>query len=161
MVNAGAVFFELIGGDFIRLHVRSVRVATSTSLCDVEEVNFRTCVTHRPQIMHAVAIRADRHFCITFFEQLSVNARLVLAELIGSQRWVVLPHVGPVSVTLPAQRWNLAPSDLPPESCRLAHGVQVRLRRITAMTTGAVQPFLRMNVSGELFLGHPAGRILY
>jgi hypothetical protein len=161
MVDACAVFLELVGGDTVRLHMRSIGVATGTGLCDVERVNLRSCVTHRPQVVYAVAIRADRHFCVALFEKLSVNARLVLAKLIGSQRWVVLPHVSPVSVTLPAQPWNLAPFDLPPESCRLAHGVQVRLLRITAMTTGAVQPFLRMNVSRELFFGYPAGRILY
>ncbi len=102
MVDACTVFFELVGGDTVGLHIRSIGVATGTGLCDIERVNLRSCVTHRPQVVYAVAIRADRHFCVALFEKLSVNARLVLAKLIGAQRWVVLPHIGTVSVTLPA-----------------------------------------------------------
>jgi hypothetical protein len=109
--------------------------------------------------MHAVTIRADRHLCVTLGEQLPVDAGFVLAQLIGLQGRVVLPHEGPIGVTTSAQGRNLAPFDLSAEPGRLAHGVKICLCGIAAMATGAVQPFLRVNVPGELFFAYPARRI--
>src|ERR1700674_3754261 len=97
--------------------------------------------------MHAVAIRADRHLCVTLSEQLPMGAGFVLAQLIGSQGRVVLPHEGAIRVTTSAEGRNLVPFDLPTEAGGLAHGVKIGLRGIAAVATGAVQPFLRINVS--------------
>jgi hypothetical protein len=109
--------------------------------------------------MHAMTIGADGYLCITLREQFPVDAGLVLAELIGSQRRVVLPHESPIGVTTSAQGRNLAPLDLSAEPDLLAHCVEVRLGRIAAMATGAGQSFLRMNVLGKLFFTYAAGRI--
>ena len=92
--------------------------------------------------MYPVAIRADRYLCVALREELPMDAGFVLAQLIGLQGRVILPHERPIGMTTSAQCWNLAPFDLPAEAGRLAHGVKIGLRGIAAMATGAVQPFL-------------------
>ena len=159
VVHTTGVLFELACGNSVLFDVGSICMAARTGLRDIEGVNFRTRVAGRPQVMHPVAIRADRHFCITLREQFPVDAGLILAELIGSQRRVVLPHEGAIGMTTSAQGGNLAPLDLAAEPGLLAHGIEVRLGRVAAMATGAGQSFLRMNVPGELFFGYAAWRI--
>lgn len=104
--------------------------------------------------MYAMAINANRDFRVTLCEKLSVHAGLVLAQLIGPQGGVVLAHEGRVGVATPAESWNLTPLDLPSEASRLAHGIEVGFCGITAVATRAGQPFLRVDVTGELLVGH-------
>src|SRR5579884_857909 len=77
-----------------------------------------------------------------------MNTGAVLRELVGPQRWVVLPHVRGVAVTFAADFRNLLASDFALESCLGTHGV-IGAGRIAAMTTGAGDAFLRMNAGGE------------
>ena len=92
--------------------------------------------------MHAMAIGAHRDFGLALREQLPVHAGLVLAQLIGAEGRIVLPHEGSVGMAAPAQSWNLAPLDLSTEAGLLAHGLYVGPRRIAAMATRTSEPFL-------------------
>src|ERR1700740_2739439 len=82
-VDAGGVVGELIGGDFVCLHVIGICVAMGASRCDVQGMNFRSWIAGSPQVMHAVTIGADRNFGVALGEELSVHAGLILTELIG------------------------------------------------------------------------------
>ena len=117
-------------------------------------VDLRARIACGPQIVHTVAINADRHLRIALGQQFSVHAGLVLAELVGAQSRIVLLHQSRIGMAASAQPWNLAALNLSAESSCFAHGVHVSLRRIAAMAARARQSFLRMNVLSELCLGH-------
>jgi hypothetical protein len=104
--------------------------------------------------MHAVAVNAHGNLGITLGEKISVNTRLVLAQLIGAQRRIILAHEGPIRVTPAAQLRDMLAFDLPAESSSLAHGIHVCFCGITAMTARTGQALLEVNVAGELLLGH-------
>jgi len=129
-------------------------MAARARLGNVQRVDLRTRVARSAQTMHTMAIDANRDFRVAFCEKLSVHAGLVLAQLICPQGRVVLPHEGRIGVAASAESWNLTPLDLSSEAGRFAHGIWVGLRGITAMATRAGQPFLRVDVAGELLLGY-------
>src|SRR5579863_9242809 len=96
--------------------------------------------------MYSVAINANRDFRVAFGQQFPVDARLVLAELVGPQPRIVLFHQIRIAMAAPAQCGNLASLDLSVESGGFAHGIHVGLRWIAAVATRARQSLLRMNV---------------
>jgi hypothetical protein len=100
-----------------------------------------------------MAINANRDFRVAFGEKLSVDAGLVLAQLIGSQGRVVLAHESRIGVAATAELRDLTPQDFAVKACRLAHGVHIGFRGIPAVTARARQALLGMNVAGELFSG--------
>ena len=153
VVHAGAVLRELVRRDSIALHVGSVPVTASARCGNVERVYLRARVAGRAQSVHAMAINANRHFRVTFSEKLSVDARLVLTQLIGSQGRIVLAHEIPIGVAAAAELRDLTPQDFPVKAGRLAHGVHVGSRGIPAVAARARQTLLGMNVAGELFFG--------
>ena len=85
VMNAGAIFCELIRGNGISLHVRGVRVAPGTGLRDVERMNSRAGVAGGAQSMNTMAIDAHCHLGVALGKKFAVHAGLVLAELVGAQ----------------------------------------------------------------------------
>jgi hypothetical protein len=154
MVDAGVVLFELVRGNRIAFHVRGVRMTPRAGLGDIEGIHFRMSITRGAQVMHAMAIRADRDFRVALGEKLAMDAYFVLAELVRAQGRIVLAHERWIRMAPAAKLWNLSPFDLATETCCLAHGVHICFRGITAMATGTGQSILRMDVVGKLFLGH-------
>jgi hypothetical protein len=150
MVHAVTVLRELIGGDGIPPHIRSVCMTTGTRLRDVEWMNFGARVAGRPQVMHAMAIDAHRDLAIAFGKKFAVHTGLVLAELIGAQSWVVLAHERHVGMATAAKLWDLTSLDVAAKSSRLAHGIGIGFGGIAAMTIRTGQTFLRVDVAGEL-----------
>lgn len=149
MVHARAVLGKLIRGDVVSLHVRRIRVAAGTGLRHVQGVHFRTRVAGRAEIMDTMAVDAYRNLGVPLRQALAVHAGFVLCQLVGPERRIVLAQERAVGMTVAAKFWNLRAQDLATESCRLAHGIHIRLCRIATMTNGASQSFLRMDVMGE------------
>jgi hypothetical protein len=104
--------------------------------------------------MYAMAINTNRDFRVALCEKLSVNASLVLAQLIGPQGRVVLAHESRIGVAAAAEFRDLTPHNLAAKSGSLAHGIHICSGGITAMAARARQPFLRVDVAGELLLGY-------
>ena len=109
--------------------------------------------------MNAVAIDAHGYLGVAFGEKLSVDARLVLVQLVRAQRWIVLTHESRVGMATAAKLGNIFAFNLPTKSCCFAHGIHVRLARIAAVATRASQSLLRMDVVRELLLGNLQRRI--
>src|SRR6266536_3346721 len=151
MVYAGAVPCILIGGDAVSLHVGRIGMATRAGLGDMSRVNAGAGIAGRAETVHTVAVDADRNLGVALREPLAVDAGLVLSELVGAERWIVLPHVGGIGVALAAQGGNVLPRRLAAEAGGLVHGVRVA-RRIATVTTGARESFLRVDILGELLL---------
>ena len=99
MVNTLAVFRELISRNLVCAHVGGVSVTMGARIRDVDGIDGRTRIAGHSQIVDAVAVGADCNFRVTTGEPLPVYAGLVLAQLIGAQAGVVLPHVGGIGVT--------------------------------------------------------------
>src|SRR5690349_21643681 len=99
-----------------------------------------------------MAVRAYGNLRVPFGESLPVNTRGILRELVGAQRGVELTHVSSIAVAAAAELWNLLAIDVTAE-CRLfAHRI-ISAGGIAAVTTGAGQTLLSMNVGGEFLFG--------
>jgi len=107
--------------------------------------------------MQSVTIGANCYLSVAECQPLAVHAGLVLGQLICAQRRVVLADESLIRVTAPAEFWDIFTFDLAAEARAFAHGIHVRLRRVTPMATGACQPLLGMNVLGELFRSYLKG----
>ena len=137
VVHASAVLCKLIRRNAVGFHVGGVGMAASAGLRDIERIDFGARVAGGTQVVHSVAIYANGNFRIAFGEQFPVYARLVLAELIGPQPRIVLSHEVPIGMAASAERRNLAPLNLSPESRCFAHGVHVGFCRIASVATRA------------------------
>ena len=146
MVDTRAVFRELVCGDFVCLHVFDIRVAVRTRRGDIQGMNVGGRIARGAQIMHAVTIGADGNLCIALGEHLSVHAGLILAELVGAQRRIVLTHESAVGMAAATKRRYLTSFDLAAEASGLAHRVHVRFGGIAAVTTRTGQALLAMDI---------------
>jgi hypothetical protein len=99
-----------------------------------------------------MAVDANRNLGISLYQPLAVHAGLILRQLVGAQRRVVFAHERAVGVATAAEFRNLAALNLATKTGGLTHGIHVCLGGVAAMTTGAGQPFLSMNVLRELGL---------
>ena len=109
--------------------------------------------------MYSVAVGANRDFRVAFGKQLSMDAGLILAELVCSQRGIVLTHEGGIGMAAPAEGRNLIALDLSTKPGGFAHCVHVGLGGIAAMAARTRQTLLRMDVVGELLLRYLQRRI--
>lgn len=148
VMNTFTVVGELRHRDTIRLHVRRVSVTVGAGRGDVKRIYSGANVAGGTDFMNAMTICADGDFGISGGELSPVNAGSVLRELVGAQRGVVLAHISRVGVTFATEFGNLLPRDFALEARLRAHCI-IGTRGISAMTTDAGKPFLRMNVSGE------------
>ena len=92
MVDAFLVFRELVGRDLVLLHALRVRVATRAGSRNVERIYGGPRIVWRPDIVHGMAIHADRDFRVAGGQPFPVNTGVILAELVGAKAWVVFAH---------------------------------------------------------------------
>ena len=158
MVDARAVFCELIRGNRVSRHVVRIRVATSAGVRDIDWVHSRSWVAWRFDIMHAVAIDAHRNLGVTDRPSLAMDTRSVLGQLIGSQAGVELANVCRIGMAASAQLGNLLALNLPLPSSLTAHRLLLIIAGwIAPMTTDAGQTFLSVNVLAEFLLSDSQG----
>ena len=153
-MNAGPVLGKLIRGNVVSLHVLRVRVTAGAGLRHVQGVYCGPSIAGGAKVVHAVTVDAYCYLGITLREEFSVHAGLVLAQLIGAQRWVVLAHERPIRMATPAELRDILSFDLPAKSGSFAHGIHICLCGITTVATRACETLLRVNVAGELLFGH-------
>jgi len=105
-----------------------------------------------------MAIRAHRDLGIATREALAVHTGVVLVQLVRAQAGVELPNVGWVGMAASAQPRNLPAINLAFPSRLAAHGfVGIVAGGVAAVTTGAGQAFLGVDVLAELILGYAQG----
>ena len=158
MVDARAVFCELIRGNRVSRHVVRIRVATSAGVRDIDWVHSRSWVAWRFDIMHAVAIDAHRNLGVTDRPSLAMDTRSVLGQLIGSQAGVELANVCWIGMASSTQLWNLFALNLSLPTCLAAHGlIWIVASWIATVTTGAGQTPLGVDVLAKFLLGDSQG----
>ena len=151
VMHAGTVFRKLVSWNFVLLHVIGVCVAMRARGGDVQRMYFGPGICGSAEIVDAVAIGADRDVAVALGQQLSMYAGLVLAELVGSQRRVILAHERRIRMAAAAQGGNLTAFNFAAETGGFAHGIHIRFGRIAAVTTRTGQAFLRVDIVRELF----------
>jgi len=105
-----------------------------------------------------MTIGADGNFGIAGGEALAVNAGVVLAQLIGAQAGIELPHVRGIGVAASAQLRDLFAIDLPFPSLLGAHGlIGIVAGRIASVATDAGQALLCVYVLAEFLRSHAQG----
>ena len=92
MVDAFLVFRELVGRDLVFFHALRVRVATRAGSRNVEGIHGGPRIVWWPDIVHGMAIHADRDFSIAGGQPFPVNTGVILAELVRTKAWVVFAH---------------------------------------------------------------------
>jgi len=97
-----------------------------------------------------MAVNAYGNLRITLGKEISVNTGLVLAQLIGPQRRIVLAHEATIRMTAAAKLGDIFALDPSAESGSLVHSIHVCFCGIPAVATRAGQAFLRVDVIGEL-----------
>jgi hypothetical protein len=97
-----------------------------------------------------MAVNAHGNLGITLGKEISVNTGLVLAQLIGPQRGIVLAHEATIRVAAAAKLGDIFAPDTSAESGSLAHGIHVCFCGITTVATRAGQALLRVDVIREL-----------
>ena len=155
VVDAFVVLRKLIGWDFVCAHVAGVGMAVSAGIGYVNRVNSRSRVTGSANIVDAVAVGTNGDFDVASGQPLAMHAGLVLAELIGAQAGIELPHVCGIRVATSAQLRDLFAIDLALPSGFAAHClIWIIFRGIAAVAAGARQALLRVDVVAEFFLAH-------
>ena len=152
VVHAPVVVSVLVCGDAISVHVFRIGVTPGTGLGHAQRANFGARVARWAQVVHAMAVDAYRNFGISLQQPLAVHAGPILSQLVGTQRWVVFAHETAVGVAMAAELRNLVALNLATKTRGFTHGIHVCLGGVAAMTTGAGQPFLSMDVLRELGL---------
>src|SRR5208337_4694891 len=105
-----------------------------------------------------MAIDAHRNLGVTNREALAVHTGVVLVQLVRAQAGVELANVRGIRMATSAQLRDLFAINLPLPSCLAAHGlVGIVAARIAAVTTGASQTLLCVDVLAELLLAHTQG----
>jgi len=82
---------------------------------------YAALIAGRLNVVHSVTIHAHRRFRVALRKQLAMHAGLILAELVGAQRRVVVAHVRRVGVAFGAQRRNFLALDVAAKSGGRAH----------------------------------------
>ena len=125
MVHAPVVLGILVRGDAISLHVFGVGVTARTGLRNIQWANLGTRVARRAQVVHAMAVDANRNLGISLQQPLAVHAGLILGQLVGTQRRVIYAHERAVGVAMAAEFRNLVALNFATKTGGLAHGVHV------------------------------------
>lgn len=155
MVDAGGIECELISRNLVAFHVVRIRMTMTTGLRHVERVNRRLRIVRGADGMGCMTIRADCHACVAFGQELPVYARLILAELIRTERRIETPHICSIGVALRAQRRDLAPLDMTLESGGRAHrAIKIIAGCVTTMAGRTRQPSLPVDAGGIVFRAH-------
>ena len=97
--------------------------------------------------MRRMAARAGRHFLVFFLlESLAVNRRVILGDLIHSQRGIVLPHEVRVAVALAAYFDNLKGGGLADVAFLPVHRFEAHDGGIAAVTRHATKTLGGMDI---------------
>ena len=102
MVNALFILRELVGRDLVFLHARFVGMAASARSGDVHRIHRGPRVAWRPDIVHRMAIHANCDFAIAAGQPFTMDAGVVLAELVRAKTWIVLTHHGRIGMAASA-----------------------------------------------------------
>src|SRR4029077_20449566 len=90
--NALVIVRELGGGKFIFLHALLIGVAAGAGGGDVDRIHRGTRIAGRTDIVDAVGVNADGNLGVTGGQAFSVNAGVILAELVSPQAGIVFAH---------------------------------------------------------------------
>ena len=148
VMNAFAVVSELCNCKTIGLHIRGVRMTVAAGHGHIKRIDRRPNIAGGTDFVNAMAVCSDGHFGVTRGEFSPVNAGAILGQLIGAQGRIVLSHVGSVGMALATQFRNILPRDFAFEASLRAHSI-VGAGGIPAMTTGAGESLLRVNIGGK------------
>ena len=105
-------------------------------------------IAGRANTVHAVAIGAHGDVSIAGGEFLAVHAGLILRKLVGTQRGIVLAHVGGVGMATAAQLRDALAVNVTAEARFCAHRVR-GASGISTVATGASQAFSRVDIGGK------------
>ena len=107
-MNAALVLNELIARDPKAPHVIRAAVTLRAGLSDVRRIDGRQGIAGRTNAVDAVTTDTRRDARLAFlFQQLAVNARVVLAFLIHAQGWIKPLHEVCIAVALAAVGRNV------------------------------------------------------
>jgi len=99
VMNALRVVRELGGSQMIGLHQSHIGVTPAAGCRNIERVNGRERIGTGKDVMYAVTIGTNRNLGIAGRKLYSVAARVVLRELVGTQRGIEVLDVIRVGMT--------------------------------------------------------------
>jgi len=109
IMDALLVLLELIGGNLVLFHVFSVTVASTAGLSDLCGIGPSHLVLDGADSMYVMTTDTDGDLLIPFTEPFAVGTGIVFLHLVCPNRWIKLPHIDWIAVTLPAGFRDRAP----------------------------------------------------